>query len=817
MSILAQIAAACNAKIIGKDAHIVEQIAIDTRQISQPKVTLFVALTHLRDGHDFIESAYNQGVRTFLVRKIKTNTFVDATFLVVEDTQTALQEIATWKRNQFQGEVIAITGSNGKTIVKEWLTSCMSSAFSVCSNPRSFNSQIGVPLSVWPLDTDKHDYGIFEAGVSKEGEMALLEAIIKPDIGVFTILGDAHDDGFKDNQAKLSEKLKLFSGVRKLIACADQPMVFEQIYRYCNLNDIELVNWTFEDNEAVFNIKKGQTEWGTTLLTTQIKDVNVQVEVPFTDPVQLYNAAMTWVTLIAVNLPAKLIENGLKALQTPELRLTLQPGVAGSVLVNDSYSFDLLSLESALQMAHRNEPLRPKILILSDWEQGNPAQAYQKTAALVKQFKVVKVIGIGKTIQGLLSLLHASVKTDYAEETSAFINQFEDHTIENAIVIIKGARSFAFEQIANRLAARVHKTTLEINLTAMADNLAVYRAMIAPKTGIVAMVKASAYGNGSDQVARLLEHQGVAYLGVAYADEGIALRKRGIKLPIMVMNADLDNLDAMGRFRLEPVIFQLSGLRQLARVGQKNISIHLKLDTGMHRLGFEPTDWDKAMQLIESMPWVKVETIFTHLTSSEAPAHTDFTLLQIGLFDQMVADFTSKIGYLPKRHVLNSGGIVRFPQAQYELVRLGIGLYGIDTAQQIQAKLLPVQTLRATISQIKALKAGETVGYNRRGVMQQDGRIATISIGYADGLRRSAGMSKYSVWLYGQLAPTIGNICMDMSMIDISHIAQAKVGDQVEIFGPNRPIQNLANVYDTIPYEVLTDVADRVVRTYYEV
>lgn len=822
------------------DANI-EHLLLDSRQVIFPASSLFIALQGRRyDGHEFLRELYDSGVRNFVVSKKTTSTsdFPQANFILVKNTQEAFHALAAWHRRQFDLPVIGITGSNGKTIVKEWLFQLLYEDYHIVRSPKSFNSQTGVPLSVLQI-TPEHTLGIFEAGISKQHEMERLARIVAPDIGIFTNIGEAHQEGFPDLETKIREKLQLFKHCRTLIYSVDNELVVQEIVAAFEEQGKRLITWSAYGNHADLQIiSKRQTGNATHLeaVVRQSSIVNRQssIAIPFTDAASIENATHCWALLLYLGVPDEVIADRMARLEPVAMRLELKEGLNGCTVINDSYNSDLTSLGIALNFLQQQGKKLKRTLVLSDILQSGQsvAQLYGTVAGLLVEKRIERLIGIGKKVEHVKKYLPTGFDARFYPTTQAFLDDFQELVFRDEAILLKGARQFEFERIANRLAIKFHKTVLEVNLSALLNNLRVYQSQVGAGTKMMVMVKAGAYGSGSAEVAKLLEFQNVDYLGVAYADEGVELRKAGIQLPILVMNPEEATFEAMVRYRLEPEIYSLGLLRNFfeflenhfapkdgeAAAPQSPIPIHLKLDTGMHRLGFEEGDMNPLVEMLTEIvvgrPLVVVRTVFSHLAASEAPEHDDFTQEQFARFQKMYGWLVAGLGYRPMRHILNSGGIVRFPEQQMEMVRLGIGLYGIDSSGLLQDRLQTVNTLKATISQIKNVAMGETVGYGRLGKAQRPMRIATLSLGYADGLLRRAGNGRFSVLISGRRAPLIGNVCMDMTMADVTDIPDAAEGDPAIIFGKDLPVQELATCLGTIPYEIFTTISDRVKRVY---
>lgn len=811
---------------------LVELLLTDSRQRTQTEAALFFALNGERhDGHRFLSELYDAGVRHFVVgRSVDISRYPEANILLVNDTLVALQALAAWQRAKFDLPVIGVTGSNGKTIVKEWLYQLLSPDRDVLRSPKSYNSQVGVPLSVWPLQ-DTHDLAIFEAGISKPGEMERLEAMVRPTIGLFTNIGPAHREGFPSKRDKAIEKRRLFKAAEVLVYCKDHALIDELAQENPahwreNGTPLRCFTWSRENMAAdlyVAGIEPAVGHPGTRL-TGHLKrgaleaPTILSIEVPFSDPASLENVSHCWAVLLLLGLPHGEIANRMARLEPVEMRLEIKAGINRCALINDFYNNDTAALRIALQFAAQQTRTGPLTVILSDILQSgqNKSVLYEKVASIVAAHGVNRFIGIGADIPAVKKHLPETIETLFFTNTDAFLAALPTVRFHDERILLKGARPFAFERIAARLEQKAHKTVLEINLSAVVHNLNVYKKHLSKGVRTMAMVKAAAYGSGSEEVAKLLEFHKVDYLGVAYADEGVELREAGVHLPILVLNPEAASFDLLHRYCLEPEVYSLRLLSEMiAFMGtEKSLPIHLKLDTGMHRLGFETADLPALCQQLRRCPNLKVQTVFSHLAASDAPAHDAFTHRQAAAFSAMYSVIREALGYAPLRHLANTAGIARFPAYHFDMVRLGIGLYGVGGAW-LDTPLRTVNTLKATISQIKTIAPGDTVGYNRNsGPLERPVRIATISVGYADGFLRLAGNGRYAVGLHGQLAPTIGNVCMDMTMIDVSHILDAKEGDTVTVFGDYPTVETLAACLQTIPYEVFTNLSERVKRVY---
>lgn len=794
----------------------IRELSTDSRTVVRPARALFIALRGDRlDGHRFLSDAYAQGVRAFLVERPPEVVLSAATILIVRDSWQALQHLSAAHRATFSLPVIGITGSNGKTIVKEWLYQLLHPQYRIVRSPRSYNSQLGVPLSLWQIQ-DEHQLGIFEAGISRKGEMSRLAAMIRPDIGVFTTLGAAHDEGFADRREKVAEKMRLFAQASVLIYPKDQKVVHESA---CRLQ-IPLVSWSWTDAGSDLYVHGVQVAGEKTSLTATWRDQLLRVDVPFTDPASLHNAVTCWAVLLYLALPEPFIRAQMAQLTGIPLRLEVKDAPGQCRLIMDGYNADLTGLESALSFLRQQAGDRPRTLILSDLQEtGLPLSAcYTAVAQLAQLYGITRMIGVGQEVRHLRAYLPNYVRQHYFATTAdlcAALSTSIDFHYE--AILLKGARAFAFERVRDRLTRQVHRTVLEVNLSAMAFNLRQYQRSLAPDTRIMVMVKAAAYGSGSREVARLLQHQRVDYLGVAYADEGAALRRAGVDLPILVLNPEGPVFDMVRTYRLEPQLFDLEQAtqweREMSRTGT-SLAVHLNIDTGMHRLGFPADDLQPLLHFLEKARYLQVVTVFTHLAVSDTPDEDAYTRQQVAFFLAAYAKIVEVLGYRPWRHVANTHAISRFPQYQMDMVRLGIGLYGVDHSGCLPESLQTVVTFRARIAQIKSLPAGATVGYGRAGKALRAMRLATVTAGYADGLPRTAGNGHYGLYIRGRIAPTVGQICMDVCMVDVTDIPDARAGDEVELFGPHLSVSRMAEQLGTIPYELLAGISARVRREY---
>jgi alanine racemase len=801
---------------ITKEAYIT-QISIDSRQLLHPEQTLFVALKGAKaDGITFVDSLIEAGVRCFLVdinAAVHASWLEKACFIPVSDTRAALQSLASYQRGEFVKPIVGITGSNGKTIVKEWLGQVLSQQFAVAKSPKSYNSQVGVPLSIFGIQP-YHQVAILEAGVSKKGDMDTLADMIRPDLGIFTNIGSAHEEGFAGIAEKIAEKLKLFAGTKLLLYCKDQGLLAKNIEQ--QVPEENRISWS-KNPGADFSISWKSLKSSSRIVVMKHDLQTHTFQVPFTDMASLENVTHVILAALSLGQEAPAIQEGLSHLKPVDMRLTLKPGINDSLLIDDTYNNDLAGLRVALEFLSQQRPKRSKILILSDLlQQGLPEKIYTEVAELIRSYGIDRIIGVGTEIQRLEKLVELPTTT--FESTELLLQKLDLDQFQNDLILLTGARSFAFEKIVNRLQQRIHGTTLEINLNALTHNFNFYKRLLAPSTRVMVMVKAFAYGGGAAEIANHLQTLGVDYLAVAYSDEGVSLRKQGIQLPIMVLNPVEESFDLLYQYQLEPVVFSPEFFKKLGNFARNQglpLSIHLDLDTGMNRLGFERAQVGELKDLLLDFPELKVASLYTHLVGADEEAHHDFSVHQLQLFMEMSEAIGSILSYKPLLHALNSAGIVRYADYQLDLVRLGIGLYGVEVTGKHDSSLKAVSTLKTTISQVKTLAAGATVGYSRKGSLPEGGRIATLAIGYADGYDRRFSQGKGYVLILGQKAPVIGNVCMDMVMVDISQIPEAKAGDEAIVYGEQISLKELADRIGTIPYELLTNISGRVKRVYY--
>lgn len=806
----------------GENAADVAFILTDSRSLCFPEETLFFALqTNRNDGHKYIPELYQRGVRNFVVTNVpadRAETYPDANFLKVSNTLKALQRLAERHRDEFDIPVVGITGSNGKTMVKEWLYQLLSPEMFVTRSPRSYNSQIGVPLSVWLMD-EHTQVGIFEAGISKPGEMAALRAIIRPTIAVLTNLGTAHQENFSSMEAKCREKLVLFHDARTVVYDADDAIV----RRIVSETDIqgETIAWSRRDKNAAFYVSEVKKEDAMSVVSYIYKGVAGRYSLPFIDAASVSNSIICAVVALQLGLSRDALDRRMRLLEPVAMRLEVKEGQHGCTLINDSYNSDINSLDIALDFMNRrpDHKGRRHTLILSDIYQSGKAsrELYKEVSDLALKRDVEKFIGIGPQLCAQAEEIQLPEKF-FFHTVEQFIHSEVFRSLHNEVILLKGARKFGFDQVTELLVKKVHETILEVNLNNVVENLNHYRSFLKPTTKLVCMIKADAYGSGSVEIAKTLQDHRVDYLAVAVADEGVTLRRNGITANVMIMNPEMTAFKTMFDYDLEPEVYSFRLLEALIRAAEKegitDYPVHVKLDTGMHRLGFDPTaDMKRLIDRLKHQNAIIPRSVFSHFVGSDSDAFDDFSARQFALFDagskQLQAAFSHKI----LRHMDNSAGIEHFPERQMDMCRLGLGLYGVDP--RTNAMLQNVSTLKTTILQMHCVKAGETVGYSRKGVIEHDSLIAAIPIGYADGLDRRLGNRRCYCLVNGKKAPYVGNICMDVAMIDVTGI-DCREGDSVEIFGDHLPVTVLSDVLETIPYEVLTGVSTRVKRVYFQ-
>lgn len=773
------------------DDREIRSFLTDSRKAIQQD-SCFVAISGIRhDGHEYIETLYQYGVRMFIVEKeLEWTSFPEADFFFTGSSLKALQEIASNHRSQFNYPVIGITGSNGKTIVKEWIYQLLAPEFSIVKNPGSYNSQLGVPLSVLKMQSH-HQLGIFEAGISMQGEMENLQKIIRPTIGIFTNIGSSHDAGFESRSQKVREKLQLFKEAEVLIYCRDHQEIHSEVQKI--LKNTKLLAWSYNDFKNDFTI-------------------------PFADAASKENLMHCIVLMQHLGIAASAIQDGINTLKSVPMRLELKQGVNQSLIVDDTYNNDLAGLQISLDFLSGQQK-QHKTLILSDILQSGLSddKLVSEIAAIVLRSGIHSFIGIGPVLSTHQKYFSGLTSSFYSD-TNSFLRSIDIDSFNSSVVLIKGARPFAFESIVQKLQRKVHGTVMEIDLSGVVHNLNYFRSKLKPGVKLMVMVKAFAYGSGGEgEVANLLQYHQVDYLGVAYADEGMELRKNRISLPIMVMNPSEESFPSLLEYNLEPEIYSLKILRSFVKfLGSRSCKVHIKFDTGMHRLGFDQKDLPELISILKEHPAITIATVFSHMAGADESEHDAFTREQVATFNKFYEQFCNALNQRPSRHVLNSPGILRFPDFQFEMVRLGIGLYGVDPTDERRSEsdLQPVATLKTVISQLRTVPAGQSIGYGRRGRTTNDMKVATIAIGYADGFSRAFSRGVGEVLVNGKRAPVVGNVCMDMTMIDVTGIDVSE-GDEVIVFGKDLPISEVAEKIKTIPYEILTSTSERVKRVFH--
>lgn len=803
-------------EFFGSDTNSFVKIITDSRKLNRFEETLFVAIPGLQhDGHKFITELYKKGVRSFIVsKKIDIAKFPDASFIQVKNPVIALQELAVYKRMNYHNPVIAITGSNGKTIVKEWLFWILSPYYKIIRSPKSYNSQIGVPLSLWLLD-DESELAIIEAGISMPDEMELLEKIIKPDIGIITNIGSAHQGNFESIEQQAAEKMRLLKDCKTVVLGKDCKPIWSQIDSLVNVGRI--ISWS-ESQTADIVVKNLEILQDSTRLSLLYNGKTFDFRIPFTDKGSIQNAISCFGILAAleVEISDKYL-NRFSNLPGIKMRLETLDGIHNSMIINDSYNSDINSLEIALDYLNQKKGNKESMLIMSDIQQSNEPETdlCESVAKIVKDKKINNFIGIGDVLLRNSSIFPAGSK--FYPNTDTFLEKSAMSVFYDKAVLLKGARDFKFEKITKRLQHKSHLSVVETDLNLMRQNLHYFKSLVKPETKLMVMVKAFSYGSGYREIAAFLQHNRVDYLAVAFTDEGTELRQYGIETPIMVMNPNVQSLQTMIEYKLEPEIYSIGLLKELSKELREtnivNFPVHVKLDTGMHRLGLVSEDIKEFCELLNESGKISIASVFSHLSGSDSSGFDDFTHLQVSRFGQMYNKISEFTNSTPDRHILNSAGILRFPDYQFEMVRLGIGLYGL--IPDLCDKLVAVSTFKSVISQIHKVKTGETVSYNRSGKITADSKVATVPVGYADGFNRKLGNGNWNFIVNGIKVPVIGDVCMDMCMIDISGI-DAKEGDEVIIFGPQNSVNEMAHKLNTIPYEVITGISQRVKRVYFE-
>ena len=817
------IAEIVNGQLFGANSERqISDLLIDSRQLIVAEQALFFALVSARnDGHKYVKELYGKGVRAFVVTHLPETPCPDATFIVVEDTLKALQALAAHHRGQFNIPVIGITGSNGKTIVKEWLFQMLSHDFNIVRSPKSYNSQFGVPLSVWQMN-ENNTLGIFEAGISEPNEMESLRDIIAPTIGVLTNIGQAHEENFISPIQKAGEKLNLFTKADALVYCMDYSEIQQVVSRSSLTSKLRLFTWSRKFTEADLFVTAVTKDTQSARIDCVWHGEPHEFVIPFSDEASIENALHCIALCLLLDYAPQTIAERLKTLTTVAMRLEIKAGMNDCTLINDYYNSDVNSLSIALDVMRQQQQHQHNVVILSDILQSgrNEVDLYTTIADLLKNKGVEMLIGIGDALTRQASRFE--MESHFFPSVADFLLHFPFSKFNHQTILLKGARAFEFEHISNELQEKAHETVLEINFNHLVSNLNHYRSKIKPDTKLMVMVKAFGYGSGNLEVSNVLQFHNVDYLTVAFADEGVELRRAGINLPIMVMSPEVNSYDNIIKYHLEPEVFSFRNLEciekaiaNLALPEAHPVNVHIKLDTGMHRLGFAFDELPELIQRIKANPMLHVKSVFSHLATADNPAEDAFTLSQIHNFEmgsQMIVEaFEHKV----LRHILNTAGITRFPQYQFDMVRLGIGLYGVPTSEADKGALQPVVSLKTTINQIKRIPAGDSIGYNRRGRAENDMRIGIVPIGYADGLSRLLGNGNGKFYVNGQQAPVVGDICMDMCMLDLTHV-EASEGDTVVIFDAEHDIADIAKACQTIPYEILTRVSQRVKRVYYQ-
>ncbi len=807
-----QIVDICKAESYGNADVVIHYLLTDSRSLMQAEHTLFFAISGLHhDGHSYIEELYRSGVRAFVVTELPEKKPADAVFIQVEDSVSALQLIAADYRSRFDIPVVAIGGSNGKTIVKEWLHQILSPHLNVVRSPKSYNSQIGVPLSVSLIRKDA-DVAVFEAGISMLDEMVKLESVLQPTLGVFTSLGQAHQENFSGLREKLREKVKLFESVKILVYPADINCFKDVLFDVFPQFSGKLISWSFsKEADAQCSVEeKNQSS----VIQIAMDDKRYKFEIPFRDKASVENAVSVFLIALQIGVDATLIQNGISDLEPVAMRLDVRQAINDCIVINDTYNSDINSFQIALDFAEKQGG--DLVVVLSDIVQsGEEDKILYANLAKMIEAKPIEFIGIGERISTQRHFFPHS--TQFFNSTKVFLESHVWLDFKNKVILLKGARKFHFEDISARLELKAHQTVLEVHLDAIKHNLNYFRSKISADTKLMVMVKAFSYGSGHVEVARYLQHQAVDYLGVAFADEGVELRKAGISLPIIVMNPQVSDYNQVLDYNLQLEVYSLSQLRQIktlvAARGISHFPIHLKLDTGMHRLGIQRHEVSDCIDILEKGNEINVVSIFSHLAASDMPSEDDFTQQQLKVYDEMYNAIASALKYKPVRHIANTHAVLRHPEAQLDMVRLGIGLYGFSSVDAEHLKRVSV--LKSRVLSVKSVKADETVGYNRRGRLKQDSLIAVVPIGYADGLNRKLGNGHWEMNIRGNMYPIVGDVCMDMCMLDVTG-SDVSVGDEVIIFGENPTADAMAKKLDTIVYEVLTGIPIRVKRIYTE-
>lgn len=799
----------------GTDVSI-SQIITDSRTVFSSENALFIAIKgEQHDGHLFIRDLYEKGIRNFIIsnKNVEYQQLKDSNVLFVDDSIFALQKWATVHRNKFKYPVIAITGSNGKTIVKEWLFQLLREDFSIVRSPKSFNSQLGVPLSILQME-ESNNLAIFEAGISKMGEMQRLEEMIRPTHGIFTTITNAHSENFSSEEEKASEKVKLFSNCTEIVFNVDNDRVEKAVNK---LSIKEKISVGHQRLASLLIGKVTPFQLGNKVQLTW-EEASFELEIPFFDRASIEDAVLCVAMMLQLNYDIKVIKERVARLAAIEMRLEMISGINQCTIINDVYNSDLSSLEISLDLLNQQKQHQTKTVVLSDFAQEklSPMELYTLVAKLIRHKNIHRFIGIGSVISSYANLF--APNSEFYHSTEEFILNFRENDYQNEAILVKGARKFSLERIIEKFQQKVHETVLEINLNAIAHNLNYYRSLLYPNIKIMAMVKAFSYGSGTYEIANILEYNRADYLAVAYADEGVDLRKNGITLPIMVMNPEKQAFDILVAHELEPEMYSMKILKEfqqfLHQKGIKNYPIHLKLDTGMHRLGFMPNEFSDLISFLKQTEEFNVVSLFSHLAASEDKNFDPFTVEQASHLTEAARKLKKELNQNFLIHLVNSSGINRFPKYHFDMVRLGIGLYGIGSDEKENKKLQFTMRLRTVVSQVKTIAKGETVGYGRKGKAENEMTIAILPIGYADGFSRMLGNGNGKVKINGNWFYVIGNVCMDMIMIDVTG-AKVNEGDEAIIFDDQESIKELASAMETISYEVLTSVSPRVKRVYY--
>lgn len=804
------------------DDPLIEFLLTDSRKLQLPAQTLFFAISSpQKNANQFIGPLYQKGLRCFIVDEYFDRSGLqempEANIISIADVTLAMQEITSFHRHRYDLPVIGITGSNGKTIVKEWLFQLLNEKYSIVRSPKSFNSQVGVPLSVWQIN-NTHTLGIFEAGISTTNEMARLQRIIDPDIGIVTFMGDAHAEGFAHFKEKINEKLLLFSRSKILVIHADDDRVQQAALDFQQHINPQLQIFTWgRDPKADLNILEIEKKGNGTIIHAAYRAENVNFMIPFRDDAAIFNAITCCACMLCLGMNLTGIAVGMADLKPVEMRLELKQGINRCSIINDSYNADLDSLSIALDFLAQQQQQQRHTVVLSDFLQtGLPDDIlYTKITNILNHRRLHRFIGIGPNISANASKFHPETESTFFSSTEDFLKHLHDISFHDEVILLKGARAFTFEKISRALEQKVHETVLEINLNALRHNLKVYKNVLQRDVKMMVMVKAFSYGSGSFEIAHLLQHAGVDYLAVAYADEGVELRKAGVRLPIMVMNTSEAGFDNILQYKLEPEIYSFPLLESFRHyLLQHHVTrypVHIKLDTGMHRLGFMQQDMEELCGLLSGDHPFTISSVFSHLVASDDEKHDAFTHSQASAFSTMCEAIKAASGQSFLKHIANTSAIHRHPQYQFDMVRLGIGLYGVDSRLVLEN----VSTLKTTVSQVKQVATGESVGYSRQAILERDSTIATVRIGYADGYSRIFGNGRGSMLVNGQPAPVVGNVCMDMTMLDVTGMPVSD-GDEVIVFGQDLPVAILAKWAGTIPYEILTNISQRVKRVYFE-